>query len=170
MQNKKLILVLVFIVLVVGAAAFIGGRFLNQNFSSTGSVSVTLIPAIELPITLPDVTGAFIERRDNIIIVETKSLGASAGTRSEGGPQIEVIITSETIIYRETTQLGEPLSGGNQTIQQTVEEAALDGINPQSMVMVWGRKSGDRIITVVLMYSDTVMIKRELFEDCEACP
>ena len=83
---------------------------------------------------------------------------------------MEVVITNETSIYRETTQLSEPLSSGQQNIQQTVEEATLDGLDSQSVVQVWGRRSGDRIIAEVMMYSNTAMIKRGLFEDCEECP
>lgn len=170
-----MILVMGVLVLVVGATAFMAGRFLNQRISPVGSVSVSINPATELPATQPDATGPFIERRDNSIIVETKSLqtgGAvsSSDTKSQSGPHVEVVITSETMIYRETTQLSEPLSGGHQTIQQTVEEATLHDLGPESVLMVWGRRSGDRIIAEVLMYSNTVMIKTELFEDCEACP
>jgi hypothetical protein len=74
------------------------------------------------------------------------------------------------MIYRETTQRSEPLLGGNQTLQQTVEQATLDDLETNSMVMVWGRRSGDRIIAEVLMFSDTVAIKSAIFEDCEVCP
>lgn len=176
MQNKKFYFIIATAALVISAAAFIGGRFLNQRINSSGTISVNIIPAVELPTTSPEVTGPFIERRDNTLIIETKSLSAgnavvpAAGTRNQGGPQVEVVITSETVIYRETTQLGEPLSGGNQSIQQTVETATLDNLDPRSMVMVWGRKSGDRIIAEVLMYSDTAAIKSGLFEDCNECP
>lgn len=176
MQNKRLILVMGILIPVVGAAAFIGGRFLTQRVGLAGSVSVNIIPAVELPTTLPEVTGPFVGRRDNTIIVETKSLDAGGvvlspgGTGRESGPEVEIVITSETIIYRETTRLRKPLSGGNQTIQQTVEESTLDDLNSQCMVMVWGRKSGDRIVAEMLMYSHTPMIKRALFEGCETCP
>jgi hypothetical protein len=40
----------------------------------------------------------------------------------------------------------------------------------QAMIMVWRRKSGDRIIAEVLMYSDLVAVKSAIFEDCEICP
>jgi hypothetical protein len=175
-QNRKLILGLGVLILLVGVAAFIGGRLLIQRVGPAGSISVSIIPAVELPTTSPEATGPFVERRDNTIIVETKSLDAGSvvvsplGTRSESGPLVEIVITGETIIYRETTRLSEPLSGGNQTIQQTVEQATLDDLDTNSMIMVWGRKRGDRIIAEVLMYSHTTMIKQGLFEDCDICP
>ena len=176
MQNKKFYFIIALAALVISAAAFIGGRFLNRRINPSGTISVNIIPAVELPATSPEVTGPIIERRDNTPIIETQSMRAGGavvpakGTRSQGGPQMEVVITSETVIYRETTQLDEPLSSGNQSIQQTVETATLGTLDPRSMVMVWGRKSGDRIIADVLMYSDLVNIKSAIFEDCEICP
>jgi hypothetical protein len=83
---------------------------------------------------------------------------------------VEVVVSGETMIYRETTNPSEPLSAENQTIRQTVESATLDDLDARSMVMVWGRKSGDRVIAEVLMYSDLVAVKSAIFEDCEICP
>jgi hypothetical protein len=181
MQNKKLILIMGVLVLAVGAAAFMAEKLINGGFRLNGNsapVSVDIIPAIELPTTSPDVTGPFIERWDNTIIVETKSLdangsilaGSPSDVKSTSGPQMEVVVTSDTIIYRETTQLSKPLTSGNQTIQQTVEDATLDNLNTESMVMVWGRKNGYRVVAEVLMYSQTAMIKGAIFEDCKICP
>ncbi len=75
----------------------------------------------------------------------------------DSGPKVEVVVTNETTIYRETTEFKEPSSSETQTIQQTVEELTLDELSSQSMVMVWGRKSGDRIIAEVLFYSNPIM-------------
>ena len=74
------------------------------------------------------------------------------------------------MIYRETTQPGKPFSAENQTVQQTVEPATLDDLDPQSMIIVWGRRSGDRIVAKVLLYSNMAVIKRAIFEDCDICP
>lgn len=195
MQNKKLIIVLGIVVVVVGAAAFIAGRLLNQGVGPLGlglplgnggdvmSVSVQIEPAPELPKAKPDVTGLFVERKDNTVIVSSIPMDAggggvvvstSGGSESESGgegpvfssspngndgPKVEVVITNDTIIYKETTEPPDP-SSGNQTIQQTVGEGTLDDLNSQSFVTVWGRKSGDRIIADVLFYSQPIMFKR----------
>jgi hypothetical protein len=136
-----------------------------------------ILPAPELPTTLPEVTGPFVEQQDNTIIVEIKSLqtvgigsASSTNTKSQSGPLVEVVITGETRIYRETTNPSEPLSAENQSIRQTVEPATLDELDSRAMVMVWGRKSGDRVIAEVLMYSDLVAVKSAIFKDCEICP
>jgi hypothetical protein len=164
-------------VMLIVTAAFIAGRFLNRRSISSGSVSLTIVPAVELPTTLPEVTGAFVERQDNTLIIETKSWGAHgvavvspAARKNEIGPLVEVVVTNETLIYRGTTELSAPLSIGTQTIQQRVEVSKLDDLDARSIVRVWGRKSGDRIIADVLMHSNTEMIKRGLFEDCDVCP
>ena len=183
MQNQKIVLILSGLVLVVGAAAFLAGRMLNSNISPLGlfrlggngdnvSFKVKVIPAAELPTTQPEVIGPFEERQDNTIVVASipmKTAGggvvAGPGSRVDGEsrPKVEVVVTNETIIYRETTEPGRTpsaTSGEVETIQQTVEEATLDDLNSQSLVTVWGRKSGDRIIAEVLLYSNLVMIKR----------
>ena len=186
MQNKRMVFITGVLVLVVGAAAFIGGRMLNNNVSPLGlfglggkggvvSVSINLIPAEELPKTPPEVTGLFVERKDKTIVVQSVSLKAGGGGMvvekggggevqivggKNDGPKVEVLITNETTIYRDTTQPGEPPSGENATIQQTVEESTLDDLNSQSMVTVWGRKSGDRIIADLLFYSNPILFKR----------
>jgi hypothetical protein len=187
MQNKKAILIMGIIVLLVGAAAFVAGRMLNGNVGPLGlfgiggngdmmSVQINVIPAEELPKTRAEVVGLFVERQDNTIIVSSIPLKSGAGgmvlekgggesvagspADLDSGPKVEVVVTNETTIYRETTELSGPPSGEEETIQQTVEESTLDDLNSQSMVMVWGRQSGDRIIAEVLFYSNPVMFKR----------
>ena len=111
MRNKKLILVMSVLVLLVGAAAFIAGRMLNQRVGPVGlglpmggedvPISVEVIPAPELPTTRAEVVGLFVERQDNTIIVASISLEAGGGGIVPGspedvnsGPEVEVVITS----------------------------------------------------------------------------
>jgi hypothetical protein len=165
LQSKKLIPGLGILVVLVGAAAFVAGRMLNNTvnplalFGLPGNgdkmrIAVNVIPAPELPTTRPAVMGLVTERKDNSIFVAGKGLGGGAGST------VEIVITNETMIYRETTQVNKRPSGENQTVQQTVEEASRDDLKTEDMVMVWGRKSGDRIIAEVLMYSSNIMIKK----------
>ena len=178
MQNKRMILVMGFLVLLVGAAAFLAGRMLNSQVSPLGlfglrgkgdmmTVRVNVIPAEELPKTRAEVVGLFVERQDNTIVVSSipmkgGDVGVAVGAPADmtGGPEVEIVITNETTIYRETTELSGLPPGEHESIQQTVEESTLDDLNSQSMVMVWGRKSGDRIIAEVLFYSNPVMINK----------
>jgi hypothetical protein len=152
MQNKKLIIGLGVLILLVGVAAFIGGRLLNQRVGPMGmglpmgngdmmSVSIQLTPAGELPTTQPEVIGSFVERKDNSIVLATVSMGAggggvvvsssSASEASEGqevsgppndGPKVEVVVTGETIIYLETTQPSGPPASGENLVLQQTVE------------------------------------------------
>jgi hypothetical protein len=189
MQNKKLLITLGFVVLLVGATAFIAGRMLNGSVSPLGfgmpmggkgmvSLSVQVTPAPELPTTEPETKGLFVERKDKSIFVSAISMEAggkgvvlqasdggedgepSTSGPKPDGPKKEVVVTNETIIYLETTDFGEPKPGEEVVIQQTVAEGSLDDLTSQSFVTVWGRKSGDRIIAEVVFISNPVMFKR----------
>ena len=134
MQNKKMIVGLSILVLVVGAAAFIGGRMLNQKAGPLGlgmplggngdvmSIAIQVTPAPELPTTQPEVIGSFVERKDKTIFIQSVSMEAGKGgivvQSSSGGdgeevsgspldnsgPKVEVVTNNETTIYLETTQ------------------------------------------------------------------
>jgi hypothetical protein len=177
MQNKKLILSMGVLVLLVGVAAFLAGRMLNNKVNPLGlfgldggGISTDILAAEELPKTPPEVSGLFVERQDNIIFVQASQpnddiRGVEVGSPADvgGGPKVEVVVTTETIVYRDTTQppSQRPTSDNNPPIQQTVEEGTLDDLNnSQSLVMVWGRKSGDRIISEVLVYSNPVYLQK----------
>ena len=47
--------------------------------SNSNAFSVQLIPAEELPKTAPEVTGPFVERKDNTIVVSSIPLDAGQG-------------------------------------------------------------------------------------------
>jgi len=187
-QNKKTILILGILIVLVGAAAFIGGRMLNGSVGPLGlgmplggkgmvSISVQVTPAPELPTTEPETRGLFVERKDNSIFVSAISMDAGgkgvvvqsggggngepsvSGPKADG-PKKEVVITGETTLYLENTDLGEPKPGENMVVQQTVTDGSLDDLTSQSFVTVWGRKSGDRIIAEVLLISNPVIFKR----------
>lgn len=190
MQNKKLYFILAVLVVVVAAAAFVGGRLLNGRAGPLGifpmmgggpvSFSIDMIPAPELPKTEPETRGTFVERKDNTIVIQESSMemgkggvvvqvgpGEGGGPMTSGGPgdndgpKVEVVVTNETIIYRDATEMIPPSEvNETQVIQQVVEEGTLDDLTSDSMVMVWGRKNGDRIIADMIVYSQPVIFKR----------
>ena len=111
-MNKKLYIILAIVILLAGAAAFIAGQMLNRGVSPLGLFGpaddgISILPAEELPKTPPEVEGLFVERQDNIIIVEDDQpvdsvSGSPVGMG--GGPKSEVVVTTETLIYHDTTQ------------------------------------------------------------------
>jgi hypothetical protein len=173
-------------VVVIAAAAFIGGRLFNQRFSPIGlvpmggggvvSMAIQFNPAPELPTSAPEVSGTFAERQNNTIYIQTFSMDTGSGggvvvmsssdsgdgnsvyTTGNEGPKVEVVVTNDTVIYADITPMN--LNPGDETtvVQQVVGPGNLDDLTTQTMVTVWGRKVGDRVIAEVIAYSNPVMI------------
>jgi len=177
MQNKKLYLTLGLAILLIGVAAFIGGRMLNGKIGivtlgepNAGRVSISLddiTPAPELPHTQPDITGLFVERQDNAITVQAVSFSSGLGGISGDSPmdensgiKVEVVVTSVTRIFKDVTQFPAPVNGEIHNVQQAAAEGILDDLNTQSFLTVWGRRSGDRIIADVLFYMNPESMKK----------
>ncbi len=178
---KKPILIIggiVVLVLLLASAAFVGGRLLNGQglpgvlsgifLGEDGRQGVKINlddiqPAKELPQTPADVHGIFDHRQDQslfigtgqgMIRVEQDPSGNVTTDSSFNGPVVEIVVTSQTIIYKDVTMNqynGEPPAGQN--IQQVVEPGSLDDIGKPSGIFIWGRKTGDRFIADVLVYS-----------------
>ena len=175
MQNKKLYFIAVFIIPVVGAAAFIAGRLLNNGVNPLGLLGpaddgISILPAQELPKTPAEIEGLFVKRQDNIITVQgggpnaENPNGVEVGSPEHlsGGPQAEVVVTNQTMIYHDTTEppARRPSGNDSRVLQQTVEQGTLDDLSgSQSLVMVWGRMSGDRMIAEVLLYSNPAYLQ-----------
>jgi hypothetical protein len=123
-------------------------------------------PAEELPGTQPETSGMFVERKDNSIFVGTGNVTvmvkAKPGEEPEmdssfTGPKVEVVVSADTVIYKETTELDPEDLGAE--VQQTVELSTIDEITEQSQITVWGRKAGDRLIADVILFSTPFMMK-----------
>ena len=105
MQNKRMFVILGIIVVLATAAAFIGGRMLNQKAGPVGlslfggggegmvSMSVEITPAPELPTSKPEVLGLFAERKDKTIVIQSLSLKGGGGMVVEkgGGREVQII-------------------------------------------------------------------------------
>jgi hypothetical protein len=172
------------VVILLAAAAFIAVRYFVQpkNAPAEGPggniISVEgpggeaqifrldIKPAEELPSTQPDEAGIFVERKDNSVFIGTGEVTVMAkaepGQEPQvdsdfSGPKVEVVISANTVVYKDTTKL-DPENPGAE-VQQTVELSTIDEITQQSSVTVWGRKAGDRIIADVVVFSSPFMIK-----------
>jgi len=148
MQNKRMFVILGIIVVLATAAAFIGGRMLNQKAGPVGlslfggggegmvSMSVEITPAPELPTSKPEVLGVFAERKDKTIVIQSVPMNAGQGggfvvvsggegeavagsPLENGGPKVEVVVNNETKMYIETTQpLSVPPTSGETQVLQ----------------------------------------------------
>jgi hypothetical protein len=153
MQNKKFYLSLGFAILLIGLAAFIAGRLLNAVPTGGDRVS-NVTPAPEIPTTTPEVSGLLIERKDNVVILQTISFDPGSGWHlgdsnapmdASSGPKVEVVVTNGTTICRDDFEFNQD------SVQQTVEETTLDSIDSQKLITVWGRKEGERVIADILL-------------------
>lgn len=178
----------VILIVLLAGAAFVGARLLNGQglpFTSTGGgpgpslsiggpggkmVRLDVEPSKELPQTPADVSGLFDHRQDNSIFVGTGKVtmafkkdpsGKVETSSNHDGPTVEVVVTSQTKLYQDTTMQqfdGPPPEG--QKIQQVLEAGSLDEVGQASMITVWGKKTGDRFIADVLVYSPPAFIKK----------
>ncbi|HET9908722.1 MAG TPA: hypothetical protein VFQ23_18885 [Anaerolineales bacterium] len=176
----------VVLIVLLAAAAFIAVRYFRQpkggpvglsvpgeqviSFAGPGggeaqTFALDIEPAKELPATQPDEIGMFVERKDNSVfigtgeisvIVEAKPGEAPQADSDFSGPKVEVVVSPDTIIYRDTTKLDPENPGA--TVQQTVEVSTIDEITEQSSISVWGRKAGDRVIADVIVFSTPFMM------------
>lgn len=181
-RTGLIIVGVVALVAVLAGAAFVGGRLLNnQPTQPTGkgslmmsggpggaSVSVQIERAKELPDAAPDANGLFAQRKDNSIFVTIGDKfmvqvdkNGTVNTQTDGnGQQLEIVVTNETVIYKDATQMmdikTQPADG---KVQQQVAPGSLDEIGSNSFVSAWGERRGDRVIAKVLMYSQPVAFK-----------
>ena len=178
----------IFLVLLLAGAAFVGARLLTGQglpFVSSGGgsgpslslggpggkmVKLDIEPSKELPQTPADVSGLFDHRQDNSLFVGTgrvtlafkkDSTGKVETSSNHDGPTVEVVVTSQTKIYKDVTMRqfdGPPPEA--QKIQQVLESGVLDDVGQSSMITVWGKKTGDRFIAEILVYSPPAFIKK----------
>lgn len=187
MKRVTLIIIGIVAVLLLAGAVFMAARLLNAPSNGAGgsggeimmvskggaggavTMSLDIQPAPELPSTPPDANGLFVRRQDNSIFVGTGEIevrvqvdpatGERNSSANHSGPVLEVVVTNETTIYRDETEmpsLGPGAASGDKTIQQIVKP--IDslhelGENSQNTeIQVWGARSGDRVVAQVFVY------------------
>jgi hypothetical protein len=155
------------VVFLLAGAAFVSGQLLNRKSTTNGpglfaggeQIFEGILPAKELPQTPAEVFGFFDHRQDKSIFVVTGQIPKTVNEPVDpktlaNGPTVEIVVTSQTTIYRDATskQFNGPPPSGRKP-QQVVEPGSLDEIAEYSTITVWGRKTGDRIIADVLVYT-----------------
>jgi len=160
------------LVVLLATATFVAGKYLNGGVGTLtdneGHMS-SLKLARELPQTEPETRGIFQERNDNSIFVRPASqirvkvpdpgeTGDPVMDIDYTGDKVEVVISNDTLIYRDTTEFD--MENPPEVVQQTVELSTIDDIPPQSAITVWGSKVGDRIIANVIMFSTPFVVHK----------
>jgi hypothetical protein len=85
------------------------------------------------------------------------STGEQKVNLGHSGPEIEVVVSRDTIVYRDETEMPtanpETMKSGEQTIQQVIRPVdSLDEIGQNAELQVWGTKRGDRVVAEVVVY------------------
>lgn len=133
------------------------------------AVRTTLLPAEELPAEESSAFGVVARLEDDNLIVGTGNIDLEVDVDVDGetgqqttslvpstdGPEVEVVITNATIIYKDVTDLktDTPTESGERTIVQQVRQVdSAEEIEVNSEIEVWGEKRGDRIVATVLVF------------------
>jgi hypothetical protein len=155
-------------VLLLAAAALVGGRLVNDRktngdepkaveigdglIARTGS-TVQVLNAAAMPDTPPDAAGVFVRRQDRTLFLGTGVVTFRIdGDATFDGPTVEVVSTHDTRIHRDDTTAGlggVPPAG---PVQQVLRPGTLDEIGRNDVVSAWGEKHGDRLVATVIIY------------------
>ena len=149
----------------VVAAAFVAGRLIaGQSIIPTANRELHVQPSPLLPQT-EAINGLYVDRVDNALRIGTGNVEVHAIFDANGqptgefnsaydGPVIEVIVLPDTKLYRDDTDIPAIPSDMVSTtpIQQIVTPLdALGDLTPNTTVLVWGSRSGDRINADVVL-------------------
>jgi hypothetical protein len=158
-MNKRILTIggIVALALLLAGAAFVGGQLLSGQGMPARSLSeLRDIPAEELPQTPADLVGSFDHRQDQSIFVRREDKHSLATSTIA----YQVVVTSQTKIYRDVTeQQYEHVQLTGQARQQVVEPGSLDEIGERSLILVWGTRTGDRILAEILVFTDPPISK-----------
>ena len=150
-----------------------GGRVMQSISSQDGgppvAVQTTILPAPELPDEPSAAFGVLASREDNTLLVGTGNIDLEVDVEVDpetgqestsliprtDGPQLEVLLTPDTIIYRDVTDL--TLQPGQESGEREVVQAVRQVDSPEAIsgnleLEVWGERRGDRIVATVLVY------------------
>jgi hypothetical protein len=140
-----------------------------QDGGAPVSVQTTILPAPELPVEPTAATGIFLRREDNMIVVATGNIDVEVEVKIDpetgqesttltprtDGPEIEVVITHDTLVYQDVTDFsldGLPESGEREIVQAVRPVDTADEISENMELQVWGERSGDRVIATIVVY------------------
>jgi hypothetical protein len=157
------------VVLLLAGAAFVGGQLLGDRNQVTGegsgprvirggpggTQSLEIVPAGDLPSAPADVRGLYVRREDNSLFVGTGEIMLNIRDgeviSDYDGPEVEVVVTHDTAVFRDKTQYGTDEAEDGK-IQQVVKPGSVEEIGKPSLISVWGQERGSRLFAEVLVY------------------
>ncbi len=168
MKRTGLVIVgIVLLIVVLGAAAYVGGRLVQQQSqaqadNSKQALTVKMVtPAAGVPSTEPDVRGDALSHDGNSIVVCQSNPVMTInpdGTINKNGScdsQVQVVIGHDTKFIHDVSALRNPApakQGGSYIIQQAIEPGSANDIGEGTAVRAWGQRSGNRLIAQTILY------------------
>lgn len=173
---------IIVLVLVLAAAAFIGGMWMVGQATGMSDVmdpevfTATLVNLEQTPASAPTMAGVVVELADNSVFVSTaSSTGAFAhgpGAEMVLSPPVEVVIDRNTAVLADVTAMDFDFSnifangGGSLELNtesegmeafaegttRTIEQGSLEDMETNQMIWVWGERNGDRIDAEAVLY------------------
>ena len=179
--KKWKIIGIVALVLVLALAAFVGGMWLVGRATGMNAMmdpaafEATLIGLEQTPDEPPEMAGGVRRVEDNSIFVSTmNSTGAfvhGPGASLSEGPTVEVVVERDTVILADVTAMdfdfgdfrmggrdgmaipqGEGMEAFDESTRRVIEEGVLEDIEPNTMIWIWGERTGDRIVATAVLY------------------
>ncbi len=149
-------------VALLALAAFVGVRLVQNgdlNLGNPFKTSVRLVVSDQLPSQTPDISGLFLRRQDNQILIGTGNITFQTTSQDDGepvfeksydGPQVELVINHQTTIYCNVPP-GPHQIPVNGQIQQRVELVSEDAIGEDQLLWAWGEREGDRFLAQTVL-------------------
>ena len=188
-KRTPLVVGIILLVILSIGAAFVGGRLLKDRskLGSSDQFEVSFEQAEGIPQSEPETNGIVTTVDGDTLTIQEFNMNSMMDVSGEGGvfveeivvdveegeelpenmpvfmgadgPEIEVVITHDTQIYKDVTFPGmiELNESGEmpempEKIEIKVELASADEIGTNSIVTVWGKRTGDRVVAEVILF------------------
>jgi hypothetical protein len=131
-------------------------------------VEIDVENAAELPDRDPDASGFVLQREDDTFLIGTGEPKITVEMNDDGtpnisikgteGPAIEVVITRDTQLFEDASDVTALFSGESNTFQQEVRQIdSLDDVAENATMQVWGTKRGERIVADVVVVTAPIV-------------
>jgi hypothetical protein len=147
-----------------GAGVQVFEDVMDDGSGNPVTVKTIVQPAAELPDESASGAGVITRNGDSSIFIGTGSTsvnvvienGEPTVATDFSGPELEAVLTRDTVFYRDETDLTLDFSqSGERVIQQKVRAVERPLTFPAGgSITVWGEKRGDRIVATVVVFGE----------------
>jgi hypothetical protein len=142
---------------------------LPEDGASGQMMEIAVENAAELPDRDPDASGFVLQREDDTFLIGTGEPNITVEMNDDGtpnisingteGPAVQVVITRDTQLFEDASDMTALFSGESDTFQQEVRQIdSLDDVTENVTMLVWGTKRGERIVADVVLVIPPVAV------------